>query len=275
MQVRTPSAVAPATTRTRPLTWRTTVSSTRTRSVSFMRATSLVTPSAVRPLTPAPMKRSTTRLRLSRSRSPAAVKGVGRTEYTPSSFKQIPPRTILRVTLILYPGDKHEVHSPAVDGRIRCVRSARRNPRGRRIHAGAVQIDLRVLRLRRAELHVHEGRQETDWRTTGSQSRAGGDSSASPAGDGRRNAGDQVGIDQRVYRGCQRETGVRLDHCGPHLRYVYPGEGAALRRDRLHARSALHQSATLGVHLPGPRRRHGSALPPAQLEQQAGPGRHT
>src|ERR1035441_5717268 len=32
------------------------------------------------------MKRSITRFRLSRSRSPAAVKGVGRTEYTPSSF---------------------------------------------------------------------------------------------------------------------------------------------------------------------------------------------
>src|ERR1035438_2207810 len=94
IEVRTPSAVAPATTRKRPATWRTTVSSTCTRSRSFMRATSLVTPSAVRPLTPAPMKRSMTRLRLSRSRSPAAVKGVGRTEYTPSSFKRVPPGAI-------------------------------------------------------------------------------------------------------------------------------------------------------------------------------------
>src|ERR1022692_3781687 len=86
MHVPRPSAEAPATTRTRPSTWRTTVSSTRTRSLSFIRPISLVTPSAVSPLTPAPMNNSMTRLRLSRSRSPAAVKGVGRTEYTPSSF---------------------------------------------------------------------------------------------------------------------------------------------------------------------------------------------
>src|SRR5438105_8226528 len=51
-----------------------------------MRAISLVTPSAVSPFTPAPINRSTTRLRLSRSRSPPAVNGVGSTEYTPSSF---------------------------------------------------------------------------------------------------------------------------------------------------------------------------------------------
>src|SRR5207253_11387124 len=47
---------------------------------------SLVTPSAVSPFTPAPTNKSITRLRLCRSRSPPAVKGVGSTEYTPSSF---------------------------------------------------------------------------------------------------------------------------------------------------------------------------------------------
>src|SRR5262249_42085675 len=42
--------------------------------------------------TPAPMKRSTTRRRLTRSRSPAAVNGVGKTEYTPSSCTHPPFR---------------------------------------------------------------------------------------------------------------------------------------------------------------------------------------
>src|SRR5215468_7854792 len=86
MHARSPSAVAPATTRTRPFTCRTTVSSTWTRSASFMRATSLVTPSAVTPLTPAPTNKSTTCFKDSRSRSPFASNGVGNTEYTPASF---------------------------------------------------------------------------------------------------------------------------------------------------------------------------------------------
>src|ERR1035441_5533473 len=76
MHAPTPSAVVPATTRTRPSTWRTTVSSTRTRSLSFMRPISLVTPSAVSPLTPAPMKRSMMRLSLSRCK--IARRGKGR-----------------------------------------------------------------------------------------------------------------------------------------------------------------------------------------------------
>ena len=54
------------------------------------------------PVHPAPMKRSTTRFRLSRSRSPAAVKGVGRTEYTPSSFKLLPSGMIYG-SFLLYP----------------------------------------------------------------------------------------------------------------------------------------------------------------------------
>src|SRR5437763_16258547 len=82
-QVRRPSAVAPATTGTRPLTCWMTVSSTRPRSRSDSRATSLVTPSAVTPFTPPAMNRSTTRWRLSWSTSPAGSKGVGRTENTP------------------------------------------------------------------------------------------------------------------------------------------------------------------------------------------------
>ena len=102
MHVRTPSAVAPATTRTRPFTWPTTVSKTFARSPSFMRATSLVTPSAVSPFTPAPTNRSTTRFRLSRSTSPPAVKGVGTTEYTPSNLKPFPPECF-GITLLLYP----------------------------------------------------------------------------------------------------------------------------------------------------------------------------
>jgi hypothetical protein len=54
--------------------------------VPYHRATSPVTPSAVTPFTPALMKRSTTRRRLASSTSPFALNGVGRTEYTPSSF---------------------------------------------------------------------------------------------------------------------------------------------------------------------------------------------
>ena len=60
------------------------------RSGSSSRATSPVTPSAVTPLTPAPMNRSTTRRRLASSTSPLSRNGVGRTEYTPSSFTQPP-----------------------------------------------------------------------------------------------------------------------------------------------------------------------------------------
>src|ERR1019366_9612425 len=234
MHVPTPSAVAPATTPTRPSTWRTTVSSTRTRSLSFMRPISLVTPSAVSPLTPAPMKRSMTRLRLSRSRSPAAVKGVGRTEYTPSSFT-VSSRGRFASTLllypVLYPGDKHEVHSPAGAGRGCRLRPARRNPRGRRLHPAALQVHLCLLRIRRAELHVHERRQETDRRATGAQPRSGGDSRPSFAGHRRRYPGAQVGIHQRLHRRCQWQARLRLDHRRPHLRYLHPGEGAALRRD--------------------------------------------
>ena len=63
------------------------------------RATSPVTPSAVTPLTPAPMNRSTTRLRLSTSRSPPALNGVGRTENTPSNATQPPTQRRKRITL--------------------------------------------------------------------------------------------------------------------------------------------------------------------------------
>src|SRR5262245_31079689 len=83
MQVRSPSAVAPATTGTRPFTCSSTVSSTRSRSASVSRATSLVTPSAVKPFTPSARNRSMTRLKLSGSKSPLEENGVGRTEKTP------------------------------------------------------------------------------------------------------------------------------------------------------------------------------------------------
>src|SRR5437764_2285180 len=82
-QGQNPSAVVPATTGTRPFTCVTTVSSTRSRSTSVSRATSLVTPSAVNPFTPSARNRSMTRRRLSGSNSPEASKGVGRTENTP------------------------------------------------------------------------------------------------------------------------------------------------------------------------------------------------
>src|SRR5580765_2007928 len=88
MHVRRPSAVAPATTGTRPFTCVTTVSKTWSRSASVSRATSLVTPSAVKPFTPSAMNRSTTRLRLAKSRSPDGANGVGRTEKTP-------PKTVM------------------------------------------------------------------------------------------------------------------------------------------------------------------------------------
>ena len=41
------------------------------------------------------------------------------------------------------------------------------------------------------------------------------------------------------------QAGLRLDDRGPHLRYLHPGEGAAVRRDRIHARGALHQAAAV------------------------------
>ena len=80
-----PSAVVPATTGTRPATWERTVSRTSARSRSERRAASPVTPSAVRPSTPAARFRSITRRRLSWSTSSPGVNGVGRTEKTPSS----------------------------------------------------------------------------------------------------------------------------------------------------------------------------------------------
>ena len=85
MHKRSPSALVPATTGTRPFTCAITVSRTVERSASVRRATSLVTPSAVKPLTPAPMYRSTTRRRLSKSNAPSSRNGVGRTENTPAS----------------------------------------------------------------------------------------------------------------------------------------------------------------------------------------------
>src|SRR5947209_19402588 len=82
-QAMSPSAVVPATTGTRPPTCSITVSNTSARSRSLRRATSLVTPSAVSPSTPAPTNRSTTLRRLATSTRPSASNGVGRTEKTP------------------------------------------------------------------------------------------------------------------------------------------------------------------------------------------------
>ena len=58
------------------------------------------------------------------------------------------------------------------------------------------------------------------------QPRARLDPHASPAGDGRRHAGAQMGLDQRLHRGRRRQAGLRLDHRGPHLRHLHAGEGA-------------------------------------------------
>ena len=74
MHVRRPSAVVPATTGTRPSTDATTASSTRSRSASVSRATPLVTPSAVNPLTPSLRNNSMTRPRLAGSNSPDGSK---------------------------------------------------------------------------------------------------------------------------------------------------------------------------------------------------------
>ena len=90
MHVRTPSAEAPTMTLARPSAALTTASTIWPRSRSVSRETSPVTPSAVMPFTPDFTTRSTTRVMLDRSTSPAPVNGVGNTEYTPSNTGRPP-----------------------------------------------------------------------------------------------------------------------------------------------------------------------------------------
>jgi len=79
-QTSRPGPVAPTITGARPSAWAMLASRISSRSRSEIRATSLVTPRAVKPETPSSRNRSITRPRLGESKLPSGAKGVGRTE---------------------------------------------------------------------------------------------------------------------------------------------------------------------------------------------------
>ena len=74
------------------------------------------------------------------------------------------------------------------------------DPRRRSSDDRADDADVGVVRLRRAELHLHEGRQEAALGAGRPESGAGVRPRAQPADDRRRHAGAEVGLDQRLHR---------------------------------------------------------------------------
>ena len=109
---------------------------------------------------------------------------------------------------------------------------------------------LAVLRLRRAELHLHERRQEAarrNWRPSSPQPVY--HPHPQPADLRRRHARPEVGLDRRLLRGRRGRPALRLDDPRPHLRHL-PGAGReALRPDRLHARGPLDPARALPAPL--------------------------
>ena len=67
------------------------------------------------------------------------------------------------------------------------------------------------------------------------------------SGDGTRGA--QVGLDQRLHRGCGRQPGLRLDHHRQDLRRLCRGRHHPVRPGRLHARGAVGRSRALPAQL--------------------------
>ena len=99
-----------------------------------------------------------------------------------------------------------------------------------------------LVRLRRTQLHLHEGRQEAALGTCGAEPRARVCPHAQPAHHRRRHGSAQVGLDERLHRGQQRPSEVRLDHRRPHHRHLPRAQDEAARRNRLHARGAIDQA---------------------------------
>ena len=65
----------------------------------------------------------------------------------------------------------------------------------------------------------------------------------------RRHAGAEVGLDQRLHRGRQGQSGLRLDDRRPHLRHLSAARREAVRADRLHARGAVDPARALSAPL--------------------------
>ena len=101
--------------------------------------------------------------------------------------------------------------------------------------SGPVEAGLVVLRPRRAELHLHEGRQEAALRTGRAQPGARLHPRPQPADHRRRRPRAEVGLDQRLHRGRRGQARLRLDDRRPHLRHLHGAEDEAARPDRLHA----------------------------------------
>ena len=108
---------------------------------------------------------------------------------------------------------------------------------------------LALLRLRRAQLHLHARRQEAALRALRPQLAHGLRPHTQSADLGRRHASAQMGIDQRLHGGRRRKSALRLDHHRPHLRHAPRARHETARRNRLHARSSLRQAEALSAHL--------------------------
>ena len=84
--------------------------------------------------------------------------------------------------------------------------------------------------------------QEAAVRAVAAEPGAGVRPHAQSADDRRRHAGAEVGIDQRLHRGCQRQADLRLDDRRSHHRHLPRAQDEAARADRLHARGAVDRS---------------------------------
>ncbi len=86
----------------------------------------------------------------------------------------------------------------------------------------------------------------------------------------------EVGIDERLYGGRLGEARLRLDDYGSHLRHLSTGGREAVRRDRVHAASALDTSGPLPAGVDSRRQeyaiQHRLDLPAGQLQEVGGAG---
>src|SRR4029453_16378251 len=100
-------------------------------------------------------------------------------------------------------------------------------------------------RVRRAELHLHEARNEAPVRARRAESRPGVRARAQSLDNRRRYAGVEVGIDERLHRRRLRSSRVRMEDSRSHLRHIYPAKDETARRDWIHAGSAVDESTAL------------------------------
>ena len=106
---------------------------------------------------------------------------------------------------------------------------------------------LGLVRSRRTELHLHAERDEAAVAAAGAQPRARVHARAQPAHVRRREARAQVGLDQRLHRGCGGQSRLRLDDPRSHRRRLPGARHEAVRAARLHARGVVVRPAGRAV----------------------------